>query len=108
MDFKNLNREELISELQNKTHLLEHFVQEKQNEELLNFAWSGNLRHWYWDVQNNSVEFNELKIKTLGYVEQPIGFEFFTDKLHPEDYERVMQNMRDLLSILIKKSLLLL
>lgn len=42
--------------------------------------------------------FNEKKTLSLGYNPKKIGeigFEFFTNKLHPDDYERVMENMRN-------------
>lgn len=102
MDYNKLSREELISEIEVKTALVNEFLYEKENETLLKFSWTGNLGHWYWDVRKNIVQFNPLKIKAIGYdpseFSEPIGFQFFTDKLHPDDYERVMQNMRDHLS----------
>lgn len=77
--------------------MLEHFFLE--NEEQINFSWTGNLGHWYWDVKNNEVRFNDLKALALGYTKEElpekIDYQFFTDKLHPDDYEGVMQNMRD-------------
>jgi PAS domain S-box-containing protein len=102
MDFNKLTKEELITELEHKTALLNQFLNEKEEETLLKFSWTGNLGHWYWDVRKNIVQFNPLKIKAIGYdpseFSEPIGFQFFTEKLHPDDYEQVMQNMRDHLS----------
>ena len=90
-------REELLEELQHTRSMLEHFFLE--NEEQINFSWTGNLGHWYWDVKNNEVRFNKLKALALGYTKEElpekIDYQFFTDKLHPDDYEGVMQNMRD-------------
>lgn len=90
-------REELLEELQDTRSMLEHFFLE--NEEQINFSWTGNLGHWYWDVKNNEVRFNKLKALALGYTKEElpekIDYQFFTDKLHPDDYEGVMQNMRD-------------
>lgn len=90
-------REELLEELQHTRSMLEHFFLE--NEEQINFTWTGNLGHWYWDVKNNEVRFNDLKALALGYTKEElpekIDYQFFTDKLHPDDYEGVMQNMRD-------------
>src|SRR5690554_4452876 len=90
-------REELLEELQHTRSMLEHFFLE--NEEQINFSWTGNLGHWYWDVKNNEVRFNDLKALALGYTKEElpekIDYQFFTDKLHPDDYEGVMQNMRD-------------
>ena len=56
------------------------------------FAW------WEWDIQNNRVIFNDLKATMLGYEPeefQDVGYQAFTELLHPEDYERTMQAMRD-------------
>ena len=65
--------------------------------ERLEHEWSGNLGHWHWEYQTNTVTFNPLKIQALGYelneVPDPIGFQFFTNKIHPADYQRVMDNM---------------
>lgn len=83
---------------------------EKENADLmriaesystLEFEWAGNLGHWTWDVLTNEVVFNLLKAKAIGYEQhdlpEKIGFEFFTDKLHEDDYEKTMDSMRDLL-----------
>jgi len=78
--------------------VVKQIMKEKEDEELMAFPWVGNLGQWYWMVQSNEVEFNNRKVTNLGYsIEElpgEIGFEFFTDKLHPDDYERVMENMR--------------
>jgi diguanylate cyclase (GGDEF)-like protein/PAS domain S-box-containing protein len=64
----------------------------------LAFPWVGNLGQWYWMVPSNKVIFNEKKVTNLGYkmseLPKDIGFDFFTEKLHPHDYQRVMYNMR--------------
>jgi PAS domain S-box-containing protein len=56
------------------------------------FAW------WEWDIQDNRVIFNDLKATMLGYNPDDFrdqGYQAFTDLLHPNDYERTMQAMRD-------------
>ncbi len=99
MDYTKLSKEELIIELQSKDRFIEQYKEEKEQELDLSFAWTGNLGHWYWDVKENIVRFNKKKATALGYSEDEIpdnvGFEWFTGKLHPDDYEPVMQNMRD-------------
>ncbi|HRL50989.1 MAG TPA: PAS domain-containing protein, partial [Enterococcus aquimarinus] len=44
------------------------------------------------------VTFNPLKAEAIGYrkehLPEEVGFEFFTEKIHPEDYEDVMDQMR--------------
>jgi len=78
--------------------LIEEFKKEKEQSELLEFPWVGNLGQWYWTVQTNKVIFNDKKITNMGFSREElpdeIGFEFFTNRLHPDDYERVMANMR--------------
>lgn len=56
---------------------------------------------WEWDVINNKVTFNDLKVTMLGYKVEDFkdkGYEAFTNLLHPDDYEKTMDAMRDLLS----------
>ncbi|MCB2222003.1 MAG: PAS domain-containing sensor histidine kinase [Bacteroidetes bacterium] len=85
-----------IEALQDK---LDEFEKQQEEDEKLNYAWTGNLGHWYWDIPNNKVRFNALKIKALGYAGEDIptevDYQFFTDKLHPDDYKPVMKNMME-------------
>ncbi|MBD3296226.1 MAG: PAS domain-containing protein [Candidatus Omnitrophica bacterium] len=56
------------------------------------FAW------WEWDIARNRVKCNDLKVTMLGYDPsdfKDIGYEAFTDLLHPDDHERTMDAMRD-------------
>lgn len=59
----------------------------------------GNLGNWYWYIKTNRVIFNDAKILALGYSREElpaeIGLEFFTDKIHLDDFDHVMNNMRD-------------
>lgn len=92
-DFKEWTKEDLIEEVES----LQEELRVLQEQFLVEFPWAGNLGQWYWDYENNDVSFNEKKVKELGYDPKKlgkIGFEFFTEKLHPEDYERTMDNMR--------------
>ncbi|NLO36417.1 MAG: sensor domain-containing diguanylate cyclase, partial [Clostridiaceae bacterium] len=63
------------------------------------YAWTGNLGHWYWYIRTNAVTFNPLKAAELGYapeeVPSPVPYQFFTERIHPDDYEHTMQAMRD-------------
>ena len=112
MDFERMSREELIRQAealktQNETlsrrleslgRLNHQLLREKEQEAALDFAWSGNLGHWYWDIRTNTVTFNPLKVKTLGYdmLELPneVPYQFFTELLHPDDYPVAMDAMR--------------
>jgi diguanylate cyclase (GGDEF)-like protein/PAS domain S-box-containing protein len=94
--------ESLKKELKEKDKLIELFTNEKNESELLSFPWVGNLGQWYWLVATNQVYFNEKKVSNLGYESNEIppfvDFQFFTEKLYKDDYERVMTNMRNHLS----------
>lgn len=96
--YDNLSREDLIKKLEEKEDMIDEIKNNKNQEELLNFPWAGNLGHWYWSLKSNEVIFNHKKITSLNYREdeipEDVGFEFFTSKIHPDDYEMVMENMR--------------
>nr|NNM90182.1 PAS domain-containing protein [Bacilli bacterium] len=85
-----------IAELEKRLEVLEN---EKNEYEHLTFAWTNNLGQWYWHVDTNRVEFNPLKVTALGYsldeIPETIDYQFFTSKLHPDDYDHVMQVMAD-------------
>lgn len=88
-------KEELDSLKRLNKELLDH----QQKQDSLEFSWSGNLGHWFWDLKANSVTFNPMKAAALGFKEEElpenVDFQFFTDRLHPDEYEEVMQVMRD-------------
>ena len=98
MKYQNYSVEQLIKRIEELESLNRVFHEEKEQETRLEFAWSGNLGQWYWYMPTNSVTFNPLKLTTLGYemseVEAPIDYQFFTEKLHPDDYEKTMDSMR--------------
>jgi len=93
-DFENMKKR--IDELE---VLVDELVKERNSTELTLLPWIGNLGQWQWLIKSNQVFFNEKKVTNLGYdineVPKDIGFEFFTEKLHKDDHEMVMQNMRD-------------
>ncbi|MCW7753880.1 PAS domain-containing protein [Desulfobotulus sp. H1] len=58
------------------------------------FAW------WEWDTVCNRVTCNDLKVTMLGYDPaefENVGYQSFTELLHPDDHGRTMQAMRDYL-----------
>ena len=61
MDFTNWTREQLISRVEELELLNHQLVQEKDMEVGLDYPWTGNLGHWYWNIKTNSVTFNRLK-----------------------------------------------
>ena len=97
-EYQGLSREELIERIQALERLVDEFQRERVEEQRLDYAWTGNLGHWYWSVPSNTVTFNPLKVTTLGYepgeIPEEPDYQFFTDMLHPEDYSTAMKAMR--------------
>ncbi|MFP4642386.1 MAG: response regulator, partial [Dehalococcoidia bacterium] len=57
---------------------------------------AGNLAWWEMELPSGNVIFNDRKAEMLGYSAQMFKtYEDFTRLLHPDDYERDMQAMRD-------------
>lgn len=59
------------------------------------------LAWWEWDVANNIVTMNDLKVTMLGYTMEQFhgkGYEALTNLLHPDDFEKTMDAMRDVLT----------
>jgi diguanylate cyclase len=98
MDYSKYTREELIQIIDELEKLNNELLSEKEQEVNLNFPWTGNLGHWYFNIKTGSVIFNPLKIMALGYtveeLPEKVSYKFFTDKLHPEDYEKTMGAMK--------------
>lgn len=92
-------KEELLLKIQEQQMLIDELLEEKEAETKLDYPWIGNLGHWYWNIQSNDVIFNPLKVKALGYsldeLPEKVPYDFFTSKLHPDDYEAVMGKMMD-------------
>ncbi|TVP91518.1 sensor domain-containing diguanylate cyclase [Alkalibacterium sp.] len=92
-----LTREELMDKIEAQNLLINELLAEKEAEVKLDYPWKGNLGHWYWNIQSNDVVFNPLKVTALGYskdeIPEKVPYEFFTDKLHPDDYITAMDKM---------------
>lgn len=99
MDYKEKTKEQLIERIDELEILNQQLLKEKEQETKLEYDWTGNLGHWYWNIKTNNVTFNPLKVTVLGYEKEEIpeivSYEFFTDKLHPEDHEGTMKAMKD-------------
>lgn len=99
MDYAEFSREQLLDRVNSLEMLVQELLKEKEQETRLEYAWTGNLGHWYWNIKTNEVNFNPLKVITLGYdkseIPEHVTYQFFTDKLHPEDYQKAMDAMRD-------------
>lgn len=96
-NYEDLTKEELIERLELADSLIDQIQKSVEKEELTNFPWAGNLGQWKWTVPTDELIFNEKKATNLDYSKEEIpddvGFEFFTSKLHPDDYDKVMDNM---------------
>ena len=99
MKYNQFTREQLVERIENLEMLTQELLKEKEQETKLEYSWTGNLGHWFWNIKTNEVTFNPLKVTTLGYdkseIPENITYQFFTDKLHPEDYPLTMEAMRD-------------
>jgi len=62
----------------------------------LNFPWSGNLGRWEWHYPTGKVICSPLKLEALGFQAgeiNPMVYEW-TERIHPEDFDRTMSLMR--------------
>lgn len=91
-------RATLLQRIEELERIVRAMREEKNREELLDLPWAGNLGSWTWGVPSNTLVCNDVKILNLGISKENIpavlGYEFFTDLLHPEDYGPVMDQMR--------------
>jgi diguanylate cyclase (GGDEF)-like protein/PAS domain S-box-containing protein len=95
--YEKMTKKELIDTIESLHDRMNDVLRDQNNQMLVNFPWAGNLGQWYWDFVEDEVIFNDKKVSSLGYDPKAIGkvgFKFFTDKLHPDDYDHVMDNMR--------------
>jgi PAS domain S-box-containing protein len=54
---------------------------------------------WEMELPSGNVFFGDVKTELLGYDSEKFNhYQDFTSLIHPDDYERVMQDMRDHLS----------
>lgn len=98
MDDNNLTQQQLLEEIAYLKRFNKELITQIYEDDVSKSPWLGNLGQWFWDYPRNIVTFNPLKASTIGYSPEEIpeesGFEFFTEKLHPEDYDTVMDEMR--------------
>lgn len=99
MDYTNFSKEQLIQMIEEQKLLKDQLPGGEKPPLLLDFSWAGNLGLWYWNVQTNTVTFNPLKATNLGYTKEElpeeVTYQFFTTKIHPDDYANVMGVMMD-------------
>jgi len=99
MNYSNLSKEQLVHKIEELQLLNQHLLADQEPKINLDLSWTGNLGLWYWNIQTNSVIFNPLKATNLGYTKEElpdtVTYQFFTTKIHPEDYAKVMGVMMD-------------
>lgn len=97
MNYVDFTRGQLLERIEELEVLNRELLMEKEKDIGLDYSWTGNLGHWYWNIKTNAVTFNPLKITTLGYdkseIPERVTYQFFTDKLHVEDYQKTMDAM---------------
>lgn len=97
MHYIDYTKEQLLDRIEELELLNHELLTEKEQEINLEYAWTGNLGHWYWNIKTNTVSFNPLKVTMLGYdkndIPEHVTYQFFTDILHPDDYEKTMDAM---------------
>ena len=97
MVYDNSSIEQFIKNIEKLETFNKQFLAEKDPEDKGSDPWTGNLGYWYYNLKTNSVTFNPLKFLALGYSAQEIpkevNYQFFTDKIHPEDFQRTLDAM---------------
>jgi len=85
VDYKRYTREQLLDRIRDLETLNNELLKVKEQETRLEYAWTGNLGHWYWNIKTNEVTFNPLKVEALGYdqseVPACVPYQFFTNRL---------------------------
>jgi diguanylate cyclase (GGDEF)-like protein/PAS domain S-box-containing protein len=89
--------EELVERIKALEKINDQLLKDQFQDVKLNYSWAGSLGHWYWDYQTNKVTYNPLKVMALGFdlseIKEEVNYQFFTNRLHKDDYQMVMDNM---------------
>ena len=51
MNYEKYSKNQLIEIIEELKLLNEALLEEKENEDRLDFAWTGNLGHWYYNIR---------------------------------------------------------
>lgn len=102
-NLKNLSQEDLIILVQDLQVEVNNLKEGKIQTDLLSFPWVGDLGQWYWVIGENLFVYNDNMLKNLGYTREDanftIDYNFFTDKIHPDDLQKnkdlVMSHLED-------------
>ncbi len=110
MHMQDKTKEELIKELQelrqenrslkeinnrNANDFLPHDAMLETNSKLALAMQGGNMAWWQMDVKTGNVTFDKHKVEMLGYAPENFKhYRDFTNLVHPNDYERIMDAMK--------------
>ena len=50
MDYTEFSREQLLDRIKSLEMLTQELLNEKEQETRLEYAWTRNLGHWYWNI----------------------------------------------------------
>ncbi len=69
----------------------------KQNELNETICWGANSAYWDWDYKSGHLDYSDNKAKFLGYEPEEIEPKVyaFTELIHPDDYENIMEKMAE-------------
>lgn len=88
-----LSREELLVALKEMHMLNRELLAEREQETLLQFPWTANLGHWYWNLETGTIVYDQRGLELLGYRREELPkrliFDFFLSRIHAEDVQRV-------------------
>ncbi len=90
----------IIQTIQQNNEINFDLIEKQIQSEDLSYSWTGNLGRWLWNINSGLVTFNPAKVENLGYNYEDFDpqLESFTSLIHPEDYDKTMQVMRNYLS----------
>jgi len=92
---------EVLSIIRDVTELWQTRRQLEKTQVRLEFAVdTARLAWWEMDLATGKVQFDERKVRMAGYdpqAFQDITYHAFTNLVHPDEYEAVMQAMRELI-----------
>ncbi|MDW7668771.1 MAG: CheR family methyltransferase, partial [Bacillota bacterium] len=70
---------------------------DKYNRRIIQILRSGRISWWEWNIKNNKVIYDDMKAEMLGYSPEEFPNDIYEicDLIHPEDYEKTMETMRN-------------
>ena len=99
INYDEWSKKELVERIEYLEKITDLLKDEKNENDLVSFPWIGNLGNWHLMLESNELLFNEKKITNLGYtrdeIPKHVDYEFFLERLHPDDHDRVMTYMAD-------------